>query len=84
MKELNMVEIIVALSKIEEDYTVPKNVRAKIKNAILALEEKERAIDVKINKSLQELDDIADDPNLPQYTRTEIWGIVSLLESSNK
>lgn len=81
MAEEKILEIIEALAQIEEDCTVPKNVRAKIKNAMLALQEEEGAIEVKINRSLQELDDIADDPNLPIYTRTQIWNLVSALET---
>ena len=82
MAEEKIPEIIEILAQIEEDYTVPRNVRAKIKNAMLALQEEDKAIEVKINKSLQELDDITDDPNLPVYTRTQIWNLVSALETS--
>ena len=31
--------------------------------------------------SEQELDEISDDPNIPSFIRTQIWNIVSLLES---
>jgi len=30
---------------------------------------------------LQELDDISSDPNMPSYVRTQIWNVVSQLES---
>lgn len=82
MAEEKIQEIIEILVQMEGDYTVPRNVRAKIKNAMLALQEEDKTIEVKINKSLQELDDIADDPNLPIYTRTQIWNLVSALETS--
>lgn len=75
-------EILESLSQIEQDSTVPKNVRFKIKAAIDALQqEKEIALDLRINKALQELDDLSDNPNIPVYTRTQIWNVVSLLES---
>lgn len=77
-------EILNILSQIEQDYTVPRNVRLKISDAISALSEKDKTIAVKINKSLQELDDIVDDPNIPIYTRTQIWNIISTLEIQNK
>jgi len=77
-------ETITILSQIEQDYTVPRNVRLKISNAISALSEKDKTIPVKINRSLQELDDIVDDPNIPIYTRTQIWNIISTLEIQNK
>jgi len=74
-------EVIKVLLQIEEDLTIPKNVREKVRNTILALQSKEKDVAIKINESLQELDDIANYPNLPTYTRAQIWQIVSLLES---
>ncbi|MEA3378780.1 MAG: UPF0147 family protein [Nanoarchaeota archaeon] len=74
-----MLNLIEALTLIEEDMSVPKNIRFKIKNALLALQEEDKELRVKANKALQELDDIADNPNVPPYIRPQIWNIVSLL-----
>lgn len=75
-------EIMEGLSTIEKDSSVPKNVRAKIKNAIILLsDEQEKNIGIKIDRSLQELGDVAEDPNIPQHTRMQIWSVVSMLES---
>ena len=77
-----MQEILQGLLSIDEDTTVPKNVRVRIKKAISILEAgEETSISIKIDQSLQELGDLAEDPNLPQYTRMQIWSVVSLLES---
>jgi len=70
-----------SLTQIQEDVSVPKNVRIKIESAILALQDGQINLKVKIDKSLQELDNLDEDPNIPVYTRTQIWNIVSLLES---
>jgi uncharacterized protein (UPF0147 family) len=72
----NVVEI---LEELQEDGSVPRNVKEKIVSTVKALEEKGE-ISIKVNKALHELEEIADDPNLQQYTRTQIWNIVSLLE----
>lgn len=78
----SLVEIMEWLNSIEKDTTVPKNVRAKVKNAMgILTDEQEVNIDMKIDRSLQELGDIAEDPNIPQHTRMQIWSVVSLLES---
>ena len=74
-------DVIDVLSSIEKDFSVPKNVRIRIKNAYSALEKDGKSIAVRIDQSLQELDDISDDPNIPSYTRTQIWNVVSMLES---
>ena len=36
------------------------------------------------DKALQELDEISDDPNIPSFTRTQIWNIVSILSMMDK
>ena len=70
-----------SLTQIKEDVSVPRNVRTKIENALLALHDEKTTIKFQIDKSLQELDSLDEDPNIPVYTRTQIWNIVSLLES---
>src|SRR3989344_2822661 len=74
MMDIN--EILSVVSQIEQDSTVPKNVKTKIKE-IIAILQQDLDVAVKSNKILQELDDIADDPNMPTYTRTQIWSKVS-------
>jgi len=72
-------EIIEILTELEEDNTVPKNVKEKVKIVSNMLKE-EGDVKIKVNKVLHELDEIADDPNLQPYTRTQIWNVVSMLE----
>jgi uncharacterized protein len=75
-----IVGVLEALDQIGSDDSVPKNVRIRIKNASLALGEAEKSIAVRVDKSLQELEEITEDPNIPSYTRTMIWNVVSQLE----
>ena len=73
---------IQVLSIIEQDNSVPKKVRTTIKEAITSLQEHDgKSHEVKIDQVLQQLGDLSDDPNLPPYTRTQIWNVVSVLES---
>ncbi|MBS3164183.1 UPF0147 family protein [Candidatus Woesearchaeota archaeon] len=72
--------ILHALGDLSEDTTVPRNVRAKLLRALEAL----RSADehhIKVSRAMEELDEIVDDPNMQPYTRTQIWNIVSLLET---
>ncbi len=79
---MDLEPIIACLCSIEEDGSVPKNVRTKIKWAISFLQEdNSKSEDVKIDQILQQLDELSDDPNLTSYTRTQIWNVVSTLES---
>lgn len=73
-------EVMDVLSVIEQDYSVPKNVRTKIKSAMELLRENNgKSFEVKVDQVLQQLDDLSEDPNLPPYTRTQIWNVVSTL-----
>lgn len=72
-------EVITALTDLKEDSAVPKNVKLKIDNTIKILNE-DSDQSLKVDRALQELDDIADDSNVQAFTRTQIWNIVSLLE----
>ncbi|QQG39065.1 MAG: UPF0147 family protein [Candidatus Woesearchaeota archaeon] len=74
-------EIVDALSAINNDPAVPKSVREKVKNSIETLNQENLDLAVKINKSLQELEEITENQGIPAYTKTQIWGAVSLLES---
>ena len=78
----DMQEVIGALSELEEDVTVPRNVKINIQNTIEVLKS-EDDLSIRINKALHELDEIADDTNMQPYTRTQIWNIVSMLEKIN-
>lgn len=77
-----LADIMEGLSSIEKDSSIPKNVRAKVKNAMVILtDEQESNVAIKIDRSLQELGDVVEDPNIPAHTRMQIWSVVSRLES---
>ena len=79
-QQLTEVEtIVVSLNEIQEDGTVPRNVRTQIQNIITSLKT-ETEISIKINKALSELGEIANDVNLQSYTRTQIYNVISILE----
>ena len=71
--------VIGSLSEIKDDVAVPRNVRTKIEYIISTLKE-DIELSIRINKTLNELDEISNDVNLQPYTRTQIWNAISLLE----
>lgn len=77
--EKQIERIIKSLTKLEEDITIPRNVKIKLQNAVATLKEKTE-LSIRVNRVLNDLDEIADDTNMQQYTRTQIWNIASLLE----
>lgn len=74
-------EIIGILGSIEKDESISKGVRIKIKNTIESLNNENISLNIRIDRSLEELGSISEDPNVPNYARTQILSLVSLLES---
>lgn len=80
-KVSNLDPIIKQLTEIIEDRTVPRNIRAAVEEAKKNItEENGKDWDVKLSATISILDEITNDPNIPSYTRTQIWNIVSMLE----
>lgn len=80
MKDLD--PIIKLLNVIVEDRVVPRNIRAAVEEAKKELtESSENSWDIRLSSAISTLDDIINDPNMPMYTRTQIWNVVSMLEA---
>jgi len=78
----NLNEILALLTTIEEDATVPKNVRNKVNETISFIKnDGNSSVDMIIDRAIQSLDDLSNDPNMPAFTRTQIWSVISALES---
>ena len=76
--------ILETLSLIEEDASVPRNVRSKIKATMtLITEENGVSAEVKRDQVIQQLEDLGGDPNMPAFTRTQLMQVVSSLESEH-
>lgn len=69
------------LKQISEDITTPRNIRRSAKNAGEALQVTAESHAVRASNAVSILDDVSQDPNMPSYTRTRIWNVVSLLET---
>ncbi|MDI6806527.1 MAG: UPF0147 family protein [Candidatus Aenigmarchaeota archaeon] len=83
---VNLVEfqnVFEIMERILKDRTVPKNIRIAVENSKNVLESSDEPT-VKISTAIQILDEVINDPNMPMYTRTHIWNIVSILEEKRK
>jgi uncharacterized protein (UPF0147 family) len=72
------------LEQVSKDRTVPRNIRLKCEESIKILQNDKEELAIRINTVISMLDDVSNDPNIPMYTRTQIWNIVSTLESEQK
>jgi hypothetical protein len=71
--------VIEMLDTIISDRTVPKNIRRAVERSKSVLGSND-PLELRISAAIHTLDEIIDDPNIPMYTRTQIWNVVSLLE----
>ena len=79
-EQISEVGVVVnSLNEIQDDATVPRNVRMQIQNIVNALKGNIE-LSIKVNKALNELDEVASDANLQSYTRMQIWNVMSVLE----
>ena len=77
-EELNAaIERLRGLSK---DDFIPRNVRSKLEEIIQVLSS-DQALSIRVNKALSDIEEISEDANIQPFTRTEIIGIASMLES---
>lgn len=74
-------EIIQVLDELKDDPTVPRNVKTKLESSATILRNENEEISIRVDKVLQDLDDISNDTNTQSYARSQIWNIVSMLES---
>lgn len=79
MSNVKLQQVIDALNEMLSDSTVPKNVKNRIGSTITILKE-DSEMSIRINKALNQLDELTDDTNIESYTRTQLWNIVSMLE----
>ena len=68
-----------SFTTILEDGTIPKNMKLKIDN-VLGILNSESEITLKINKVLNELEEISNDTNISSHLRTQMWNLISSLE----
>ncbi|MCB9358791.1 UPF0147 family protein [Candidatus Woesearchaeota archaeon] len=72
--------IIEFLDEMKEEDTVPKNVKLKIADVIGILKSNLEE-SLKIDKVMHIFDELNEDSNLDSFTRTQLWNVVSMLES---
>ncbi|MDH5199704.1 MAG: UPF0147 family protein [Candidatus Bathyarchaeota archaeon] len=68
------------LNRVAEDNTTPRNIRRKAKEASDMLMDESLSLAARAANAIDLLDQISQDPNMPMYTRTRIWNVISILE----
>ena len=74
-------DIIGLIREVAEDDDVPKNVKKRLEEISIMLEDDKTSVSILIDRALQSLDELANETNLQSFVRTQIWNIISSLES---
>ncbi len=80
-KEKLYKEIIAILDDIIEDTSIPRNIRRSITHAKETLADESKSLDVRVASAIFELDEIANDPNIPVHGRTVVYMAMGKLET---
>lgn len=78
MQKVNQAMAI--LNRVAEDNTTPRNIRRTAKQASDLMLDESLSLAVRAANAIDLLDDISQDPNMPMYTRTRLWNVISILE----
>lgn len=80
MTEQRIQEIIALMDLLIEDTSVPKNIRKVVGEGRDHLKSAEE-VPTRVSSAVQALVGVSEDINMPMHARTQIWTILSALES---
>ena len=77
---VELVSAVDNIKELSEDSTLPRNVKQKL-GIVTEILENSGDISMKISKAIHELEDLVEEKNLQAYSRTQLFNIISILES---
>ncbi|MGC9060581.1 MAG: UPF0147 family protein [Thermoplasmata archaeon] len=83
-KQQKLKEVIEYISQLAEDNTIPRNIRRGASTVKERLMKENESLDVRLASAIFQLDELANEPNIPMHGRTMIWNIISHLEALQK
>jgi hypothetical protein len=79
-KEDKISQVCDGLNMLNEDNSIPRNIRRGADEIKRILLNEADPLDVRVATATARLDELANDPNIPLHGRTLIWNIMSRLE----
>ncbi|MEM4835379.1 MAG: UPF0147 family protein [Ferroplasma sp.] len=77
-------EVLALMDELEDDSSIPRNVRKTSSDAKEKMKDNKESLDLRCATVISELDDISNDPNVPSHGRAAIYTIISKLEALSK
>jgi len=81
MVEQKVLEIIELIDNVSSDTSVPKNIRRALVEAKERLKGNDE-LSTKVSSAVYSIEAVSEDINMPMHARTQIWAILSALEST--
>lgn len=78
---MNLDAITARMRDMASQNSMPSNVSELLEEAADKLEDDDKDLSVRVNTAGSLLDQVSNDPNIRQHTRTEIWNLASKVES---
>lgn len=69
------------IDDVVNDTSVPKNIRKTLGEARQRLQGPDE-LNVKVSAAIYLIESVSDDINMPSHARTQIWAVISALESA--
>jgi uncharacterized protein len=79
--EKTLENCILMLQRIQEDSSIPRNIRRVADETRTLLTNNSKAMGLRAAEAISKIDEISNDPNMPIHARTRIWELVSQLET---
>ena len=77
-------EVMALMDDLEDDSSIPRNVRKMSSDDKEKMKDTNESMDLRCATVISELDDISNDPNVPSHGRAAIYTIISKLEALAK
>lgn len=78
---MTLENVAAMIKMVEDDPLVPKNIKKAMAEARQKIESGEGGDDVRASAALYIIEPISNEVNIPVHTRTQIWNIISMLET---
>lgn len=78
---MSLDNVVQQMKDMAEKDSTPSNVADLLNEAADELQDEDKDLSVRVNAASSLLDQVSNDPNIRQHTRTEIWNLASRVES---
>lgn len=82
--KMDLERVIEKIDETSQDYSMPRRVKIILKKISDNLKKKDQDIAVMVTSAVYEIDEVANDINIPMHTKTTLWDIISDLEALKK